>query len=115
VGNALQAQANAIECHSSQASEGWEIMNRLAFVLVLSSAVVCVTWAALPSRAAAFDVDSQSATNSDGTARFVDPDDQPMPGLLQVAPDVQDYQGAATNPQLTPDQPGWIFSIAPKR
>jgi DNA-binding NarL/FixJ family response regulator len=30
----------------------------------------------------------------------------------EVTPDVQDYQGAATSPQLTPDQSGWIFSIA---
>jgi hypothetical protein len=46
------------------------------------------------------------------TERFADPDDQPTPGLLQVAPDVQDYQG--TGNQLTPDQSGWIFSIAPQ-
>jgi hypothetical protein len=89
-------------------------MKRWALVLVLSSVVGCTFWA-LPSRAVAFEVDSKSATNADGTARFVDPDDQPMPGLLQVAPDVQDYQGAAASPQLTPDQSGWIFSIAPQR
>jgi hypothetical protein len=58
-------------------------------------------------------MNSESAINPDGTTRFADPDDQPMSGLLQVAPDVQDYQGTAN--QLTPDQSGWIFSIAPQR
>jgi hypothetical protein len=90
-------------------------MKRWALVLVFSSVVGCPVWTSLPSRAVAFELDSKSATNADGTARFVDPDDQPMPGLMQVAPDVQDYQGAATSPQLTPDQSGWIFSIAPRR
>jgi hypothetical protein len=85
-------------------------MNRLALVLVLSGAVACAAWA---TKAVAFDMNSENATNPDGTERFADPDDQPMPGLLQVAPDVQDYQGTAN--QLTPDQSGWIFSIAPQR
>ena len=36
----------------------------------------------LPGAAHAFDVDTTSATNPDGTARFSDPDDEPaMPGL----------------------------------
>jgi hypothetical protein len=85
-------------------------MNRLALVLILSGAVGCAVWA---TRAVAFDMNSESAINPDGTTRFADPDDQPMPGLLQVAPDVQDYQGTANQP--TPDQSGWIFSIAPQR
>jgi hypothetical protein len=85
-------------------------MYRLVFALILSGAVGCAVWA---TRAVAFDTNAESATNSDGTERFADPDDQPMPGLLQVAPDVQDYQGTAN--QLTPNQSGWIFSIAPQR
>ena len=36
----------------------------------------------LPGVAHAFDVDTTSATNPDGTARFSDPDDEPaIPGL----------------------------------
>jgi hypothetical protein len=85
-------------------------MNRLALLLILSGAVGCAVWA---TRAVAFDMDSEGAINSDSTTRFADPDDQPMPGLLQVAPDVEDYQGPANQP--TPDQSGWIFSIAPQR
>jgi hypothetical protein len=84
-------------------------MKRLALVLVLCGAVGCA-WA---TRAVAFDLNSDNAVNPDGTERFADPDDQPSPGLLQVAPDVQDYQGTAN--QLMPDQSGWIFSIAPHR
>jgi hypothetical protein len=82
-------------------------MNRLALVLVLFGAIGF--WA---TRAGAFDMNSGNAINQDGTERFTDPEDRPMPGLLQVAPDVQDYQGTAN--QLTPDQSGWIFSIAPQ-
>ena len=84
-------------------------MKRLALVLVLSGAVGCA-WA---TRAVAFDMNSDNAVNPDGAERFADPDDQLTPGLLQVAPDVQDYQGAANQP--TPDQSGWVFSIAPQR
>jgi hypothetical protein len=85
-------------------------MKRLALVLVLSGAVGCAVWA---TRAVAFDMSSDNGVNPHGTERFADPDDQLTPGLLQVAPDVQDYQGTAN--QLTPDQSGWIFSIAPQR
>jgi hypothetical protein len=85
-------------------------MNRLTWVLVLAGTLGCAVWA---TRAVAFDVNSESAVNPDGTARFSDPDDQPMPGLLQVAPDIQEYQGTADQP--TPDQSGWIFSVAPQR
>jgi hypothetical protein len=31
----------------------------------------------------------------------------------EVTPDVQDYQGTTNQP--SPDQSGWIFSIAPQR
>jgi hypothetical protein len=85
-------------------------VNRLAFVLALFGAVGWVLWA---THADAFETTAESATNADGTAGFSDPDDQVPPGLLQVAPDLQDYQGTAN--QLTPDQSGWIFSIAPQR
>jgi hypothetical protein len=85
-------------------------MNRIPRILALCSAMACAVWA---TSAVAFDMNSESAINPDGTTRFADLDDQPMPGLLQVAPDVQDYQGTAN--QLTPDQSGWIFSIAPQR
>ena len=85
-------------------------MNRLALVLVLFGAMGCAVWV---TPAGAFDVKSENPINQDGTERFTDPDDRPMPGLLQVAPDVQDYQGTAN--QLTPNQSGWIFSIAPQR
>ena len=83
-------------------------MKRLALVLIWAA------WAASPSPASAFELDTRSGANADGAARFLDPDDQPMPGLQEVAPDVQDYQGSANNPQLTPDQAGWIFSVAPQ-
>jgi hypothetical protein len=85
-------------------------MNRFALLLAVFGAVGCAVWA---THAAAFDIHTDNSTNSDGTAGFADPDDQAMPGMLQVAPDLQDYHGA-TN-QLTPDQSGWIFSIAPER
>jgi hypothetical protein len=85
-------------------------MNRFALLLALFGAMGCAIWA---TQANAFDTNSESATYSDGTAGFSDPDDQVPPGLLQVAPDLQDYQGTAN--QLTPDQSGWIFSIAPQR
>jgi hypothetical protein len=88
-------------------------MNRLTLVLVLAVSLGCAVWAA---RAFAFDTNSESAINPDGTARFADPDDQPLPGLTQVAPDIQDYQGTLNQPtpsQLTTDQPG-IFPSAPR-
>ncbi len=55
-------------------------------------AVACAIWA---TRAVAFTTDDQSAVNPGQTAGFGDPDDQPTPGLLQVAPDIKDYQGTA--------------------
>jgi hypothetical protein len=70
-----------------------------------------VGFAVWTTQANSFDTNSESATSSDGTAGFADPDDQPMPGMLQIAPDLKDYQGTAN--QLTPDQSGWIFSISP--
>ena len=84
-------------------------MNRIAHILVLCGAIACAIWA---TRAVAFTTDVESA-NPGETAGFSDPDDQPTPGLLQVAPDIKDYQGSATQP--SPDQSGWIFSIAPQR
>jgi hypothetical protein len=86
------------------------IMTRFALLLALFIAAGCGIWA---THAAAFDINSDNSTNSDGTAGFADPDDQPMPGMLQIAPDLKDYQGTAN--QLTPDQSGWIFSIPPQR
>jgi hypothetical protein len=85
-------------------------MNRIACILVLCAAFACAIWV---TRAVAFTTDVESSTNPGEAAGYVDPDDQPMPGLLQVAPDIQDYQGTASQP--SPDQSGWIFSIAPKR
>jgi hypothetical protein len=85
-------------------------MNRFALVLILSAAMGYSAWA---TPAAAFDTNSESAINPDGSSRFADPDDQPMPGLSQVAPDVQAYRGVTDQP--TPDQSGWIFSAAPQR
>jgi murein endopeptidase len=87
----------------------WASMTRFAF-LVLFGAMGCAAWA---TQAVAFGVNSDNSTNRDGTAGFADPDGQLTPGMLQVAPDLQDYQGAANQP--TPDQSGWIFSIAPQR
>jgi hypothetical protein len=51
-------------------------MNRLALVLVLFGAIGF--WA---TRAGAFDMNSGNAINQDGTERFTDPEDRPMPGL----------------------------------
>jgi hypothetical protein len=88
-------------------------MNRLALVLVLTVTVGSAAWA---NPAFAFDTNSESAINPDGTARFADPDDQPMPGLTQVAPDIQDYQGTLNQPtpnEATTDQSG-IFPRAPR-
>ena len=72
-------------------------MNRFALVLILSAAMGFSAWA---TPAAAFDTNSESAINPDGSSRFADPDDQPMPGLSQVAPDVQAYQGVTINRRL---------------
>ena len=77
---------------------------KIARILVLCGAVACAIWA---THALAFTTDVESAINPRQTASFDDPDDQPTPGLLQVAPD--------TANQPSPDQSGWIFSIAPKR
>jgi hypothetical protein len=85
-------------------------MNRFALLLALFGAMGCAVWA---TQANAFDTNSENLTRSDAAAGFSDPDDQVQPGLLQVAPDVQDYQGAAN--QMTPEQSGWIFSVAPQR
>jgi len=85
-------------------------MNRFALLLSVFGAVGCAVWA---THAVAFDINSDNSTNSADTAGFADPDDQPMPGMLQVAPDLQDYQG--TTNQLAPDQAGWIFSVTPQR
>jgi hypothetical protein len=85
-------------------------MNR--FALLLALAVGAIGGAVWATQAAAFDFNSDNSTNSGG-AEYADPDDQLMPGMLQVAPDLQDYQGTAN--RLTPDQSGWIFSLAPQR
>jgi hypothetical protein len=85
-------------------------MNQIARILVLCGAVACAIWA---THAVSFTTDVESAINPGQTASFDDPDDQPTPGLLQVAPDIKDYQSTANQP--SPDQSGWIFSIAPKR
>jgi len=74
----------------------------LAFVFVAPSAVL------------AFDVDTTSGTNPDGSARYADPDDAPLPGPLgavTVTPGAQ-FNGGATgsggaiNPSSGND-PGW--------
>ena len=62
-------------------------MNRIARILVLCGAVACAIWA---THAVAFTTDVESAINPGQTAGFDDPDDQPTPGLLQVAPDIKD-------------------------
>jgi hypothetical protein len=85
-------------------------MNRIACILILCAAFACATWA---TSAVAFSTDVESSINPGEAAGFGDPDDQTVPGLLQVAPDIQDYQGTANQP--SPDQSGWIFSIAPQR
>ena len=41
--------------------------------------------AALVSPAFAFDIDSSTSTNPDGTARYADPDDKPIGGPLGAA------------------------------
>ena len=43
-----------------------------------------VSLALLAAPALAFDVNSSTSTNSDGTARYADPDDKPMSGPLGV-------------------------------
>jgi hypothetical protein len=78
--------------------------------LSILAAIICIARA---GSAVAFDTNSENLSSSDATAGFTDPDDQIAPGLLQVAPDLQDYK--ETYNQLTPDQSGWLFSIAPQR
>src|SRR5262245_37978380 len=101
-------QMHAIDCHSVSRNGG--TMTRFALLLALFGAVGCPVWA---THAVAFEANSDNSSNRHDTAGFADSDDQPMPGMLQVAPDLQDYQGTAN--QLTPDQSGWIFSIPPQR
>ena len=85
-------------------------MTRIACILVLCAAFACAICA---TGAVAFTTDVESSINPGVAAGYVDPDDQPTSGLLQVAPDIKDYQGTANQP--SPDQSGWIFSIAPQR
>jgi hypothetical protein len=58
-----------------------------------------LAFAMLGSGAAlAFDVDTTSSTNPDGSPRYVDPDDAPLPGPLGgvvIAPGAQ-FDGSAT-------------------
>jgi hypothetical protein len=54
----------------------------------------------------------QIAMRSNKTEVSLIPTISPCRGCL-VAPDLRDYQGTAN--QLTPDQAGWIFSVAPQR
>ncbi len=52
-----------------------------------------------PSAALAFDVDTKSGTNPDGSARYTDPDDAPMTGPLgnvTVTPGAQ-FGGSSTD------------------
>jgi hypothetical protein len=85
-------------------------MKRLALAFALSSAagLALSALAALPGDALAFEVNTASATNSDGSPRFVDPDDQPLPAPLQMAPDRSDTAGGALIPSApAPDTSGW--------
>ena len=79
-------------------------------ILVLAVTVVLL----LPGAAHAFDVDTTSATNADGTARFSDPDDEPaIPGLqvYGIESDAAESSGVYI-PQspASSDIPGLLYS-----
>ena len=74
--------------------------------------------------AAAFTIDNDSGTNPDGTARYVDPDDQPLPaplGGVTVMPSGHRYDEApglampgSASDGRPPDVPGWFSSSVPR-
>jgi hypothetical protein len=78
--------------------------------------------AMLAPPALAFDVDSSTSTNSDGTARYADPDDKPMTGPLgavTIGPSANFTGGATTTspssiPQSWQDL-GWANPLPDRR
>ena len=81
---------------------------RAILILAVTAALL------LPRAAQAFDVDTTSATNPDGTARFSDPDDEPaIPGLqvYGIESDTAESSGVYI-PQspASSDIPGLLYS-----
>jgi hypothetical protein len=75
--------------------------------------------------ARAFTVDEKSGSNPDGSPRYVDPDDQPLPfPFLRLGAPTQrsEYQGDDSQNPPSSDRsdqwlrlPDWIFSSQPPR
>jgi len=55
---------------------------RLSPIFVAAFVAALVSLAMLAPPAFAFDIDSSTSTNPDGSARYADPDDKPMSGPL---------------------------------
>jgi hypothetical protein len=74
----------------------------------------------------AFTVDEKSGTNPDGSARYVDPDEQPLPFLLrgsgaQTQNNDSDrnsgtgYSTPTSGPHQWPNFFDWLFSTPPRK
>jgi hypothetical protein len=90
----------------------------LAVVAALAGGIL------LSDHALAFTVDEKSGTNPDGSARYVDPDEQPLPFpfLVPSRPtDASEYQSDSSRYDPPPDRNGqWLrlpdwFSSPPRR
>ena len=73
--------------------------------------------------ALAFTVDEKSGTSPDGSARYVDPDEQPIPLLTPARPsEGSEFQNSGSQYQPPLDRngqwlrlPDWFFSPPPRR
>ncbi len=76
--------------------------------------------AVLAPPAMAFDIDTSTSTNPDGTARYADPDDKPMTGALgavTIGPS-SSFAGGASSPSSIPQSwqdLGWANPLPDRR
>jgi len=86
---------------------------------LLAGGILCL------DHALAFSVDEKSGTNPDGSARFVDPDDQPLPfpilvptrptGTSEYQPGGSQYVQPPDGNGKLPILPDWFLSSPPRR
>jgi len=88
----------------------------------LFAAAVLVGGVVFANHALAFTVDEKSGANADGSPRYVDPDEQPLPFPFLVKkrpPDASQYQGDDSQVDPRPGQwlslPDWFFPSPPRR
>jgi hypothetical protein len=96
--------------NSRAGHEGGQFMRSMILFIALLTAALLV----LPRGGFAFDVDTATPSNPDGSSRFSDPDEAPSSaGTLQVfggAGETTTSDSAYIPQPPQPDLPGWFYS-----